>query len=184
MTRMTLRRDDGTIADDRLARITSANTAEMQVLYDALTGRPSNIAHKLGAATLASFGYGFDTDGKILSVADAGGTRNFTYDDTLQLTGGGYASAPESYAYDAEGNRTSSHLSASYGHDTANRLREDDSTCYDYDANGNLVTRREKVGLDCTDPSGAATISITPILAIRLSVLLKTSPRINVSIWL
>jgi hypothetical protein len=115
----------------------------------------------LGAATLASFDYGFDTDGKILSIADAGGTRSFTYDATLQLTGGGYPTATEprveSYAYDPEGNRTSSHLSTGYAHDQANRLRSDADTCYDYDANGNLVTKREKVGLDCTDTSGAAT---------------------------
>jgi RHS repeat-associated protein len=140
----------------RLERIVAANTAEMQVLYDALTGRPDRIAHTLGAATLAGFDYGFDTDGKILSIADAGGTREFTYDATLQLTGGGYAGA-EFYSYDAEGNRETSHLSPSYTHDAANRLRSDEDTCYDYDANGNLTTRREKVGLDCTDISGAAT---------------------------
>jgi YD repeat-containing protein len=113
---------------DRLERIVAANTAEMQVLYDALTGRPDSIAHTLGAATLAGFDYGFDTDGKILSIADAGGTREFTYDATLQLTGGGYAGA-EFYSYDAEGNRETSHLSPSYTHDAANRLRSDEDTC-------------------------------------------------------
>ena len=72
--------------------------------------------------------------------------RNFTYDETLQVTGGGYASAPESYAYDPEGNRTSSHLSASYSHDTANRLRRDEDACYEYDENGNLITKTAQVG--------------------------------------
>ena len=90
--------------------------------------------------------YGFDTDGKILSIADNGGVRNFTYDETLQVTGGGYAGAPESYAYDPEGNRTSSHLSATYSHDTANRLREDEDACYEYDENGNLITKTAQVG--------------------------------------
>jgi len=122
----------------------------MQVLYDVLTGRPDRIAHSLGAATLASFDYGFDTDGKITSIADAGGTRSFTYDATLQVTGGGYAGAPESYSYDPEGNRTSSHLSATYIHDFANRLRQDAETCYAYDANGNLATRTAKVAGACT----------------------------------
>ena len=32
-----------------------------------------------------------------------------------------------------------SHLSASYSHDTANRLREDEDACYEYDENGNLI---------------------------------------------
>jgi RHS repeat-associated protein len=58
--------------------------------------------------------------------------------------------APESYAYDAEGNRTASHLSASYTHDTANRLREDEDACYAYDANGNLATKTAKVTGACT----------------------------------
>jgi RHS repeat-associated protein len=144
----------------RLTHIVAANTVETQVLYDALTGRPGSIAHTLGAATLVRFDYGFDTDGTITSIADAGGTRTFTYDATLQLTGGGYPTATEprseSYAYDLEGNRTSSHLSASYTHDTANRLRADADSCYDYDENGNLARKRDRVGLDCTDTSGAA----------------------------
>ena len=117
------------------------------MLYDAATGRPNSIAHSFGASTLASFGYGFDTDGKILSIADSGGARSFTYDATQQVTGGGYAGAPESYAYDPEGNRTTSHLSASYIHDAANRLRENDDACYEYDANGNLATRTARIGL-------------------------------------
>jgi RHS repeat-associated protein len=136
---------------ERLTRITSANTAEMQVLYETLTGRLGRIAHTLGAATLAGFDYGFDTDGTITSIADAGGTRTFTYDETLQLTGGGYPTATEprseSYAYDPEGNRTSSHLSGFYEHDGANRLIEDADACYAYDANGNLESKTARVGV-------------------------------------
>ena len=77
LTRVTTPAGDGIDlaydAASRLARITSANTVETTVLYDALTGRPATIAHKKGAATLAQLDYGFDTDGKILSIADAGG---------------------------------------------------------------------------------------------------------------
>ena len=131
----------------RLEQIAYPTAAGMQVTYDALNGRPGRIAHTSSAATLAQFDYGFDTDGTITSIADSGGTREFTYDETLQLTGGGYASALESYAYDTEGNRTSSHLSSSYTHDMANRLIEDDNACYVYDANGNLETRTARVGM-------------------------------------
>jgi RHS repeat-associated protein len=144
-------------AASRLERVAYPTATGTQVSFGATTGRPDRIKHSVNETSLAQFDYGFDIDGKILSVADGGGTREFTYDATLQLTGGGYPNTPESYAYDAQGNRISSHLSASYSHDDANRLREDAETCYDYDANGNLVTRREKVGLDCTDTSGAAT---------------------------
>ena len=49
-----------------------------------------------------------------------------------------------------EGSRETSHLSASCNHDAANRLRENDDACYDYDANGNLTTKRDKVAGACT----------------------------------
>ena len=47
-------------------------------------------------------------------------------------------------------NRTTSHLSASHVTDDANRLTEDDSFCYAYDANGNLTAKTEKVAGACT----------------------------------
>ena len=48
------------------------------------------------------------------------------------------------------GNRTASHLSASHVTDSANRLTEDDSFCYTYDANGNLTDKTAKVAGVCT----------------------------------
>ncbi len=137
-------------AAGRLTRIANPNAVATQVAYDPATGRPQSIAHRQGSTLLAGFGYGFDTDGKITSIADAGGVRTFTYDATQQVTGGGYASNPETYAYDPEGNRTASHLSASYTTGPANRLIEDADACYSYDANGNLETKTAKVGVSCT----------------------------------
>jgi len=58
-----------------------------------LAERPSRIDTTQGGAALLPLTYGFDVDGKIASIADNGGVRNFTCDPTLQLTGGGYASA-------------------------------------------------------------------------------------------
>jgi YD repeat-containing protein len=58
------------------------------------------------------------------------------------------ASAPvpvEDYAYDGEGNRTASHLSASYLASEHNQLLEDDSYSYDYDQRGNRIFRSSKV---------------------------------------
>ena len=58
---------------------------------------------------------------------------------------------PEAFAYDPVGNRTSSHLSASYAHSSANRLLEDDAFTYGYDANGNRASKTEKTtGLTTT----------------------------------
>jgi RHS repeat-associated protein len=129
----------------RLSSITFPNGVVSTYGYD-LQGRLDNISYDLGAATLASFGYGFNAVGNITQIAEIGLTRNFTYDPLQRLTSGGTAGAPESYDYDAEGNRTTSHLSASYLTDDANRLLSDDTYTYNYDANGNLTSKTEFVG--------------------------------------
>ncbi len=50
----------------------------------------------------------------------------------------------EDYAYDEEGNRTASHLSALYSSNAHNQLEEDDSYSYAYDARGNRTSRTSK----------------------------------------
>ena len=50
----------------------------------------------------------------------------------------------EDYAYDEEGNRSASHLSAFYGSNAHNQLLEDDSYIYTYDDRGNRVARTDK----------------------------------------
>ena len=50
----------------------------------------------------------------------------------------------EDYAYDGEGNRTASHLSAVYASNDHNQLLEDDSYTYAYDAKGNRISRTAK----------------------------------------
>ena len=113
-------------------------------------GRLAQLTHTAGATPLADFGYGYNGVGNVTQIAELTQTRNFAYDDLQRLTAGGTAAAPESYAYDPEGNRTASHLSASHTTDTANRLSEDDSFCYAYDLNGNLANKTAKVAGICT----------------------------------
>jgi RHS repeat-associated protein len=136
-------------AAGRLERIDFPNGVTSQITYDLLTGRLENIAHTKGQLDLASFGYTTFADGLIETITEAAGTRRFTYDDTQQLRTGGIGGTTESYQYDAEGNRTLSHLSTSHSHDDANRLTEDDGFCYTYDANGNLETKTEKIAGSC-----------------------------------
>jgi RHS repeat-associated protein len=57
---------------------------------------------------------------------------------------GGVLVPVEDYAYDGEGNRTASHLSASYLANEHNQLLEDDSYFYDYDQRGNRIFRASK----------------------------------------
>ncbi|MBI4653414.1 MAG: RHS repeat-associated core domain-containing protein [Nitrospirae bacterium] len=47
----------------------------------------------------------------------------------------------ETFNYDSVGNRTSSHLSSSYTTDELNRLKEDNSYLYGYDADGNMISK-------------------------------------------
>ncbi|QDU59938.1 tRNA3(Ser)-specific nuclease WapA precursor [Planctomycetes bacterium Pan216] len=84
---------------------------------------------------------------RIVSVEDIDGTLTFDYDDTYQLTSATHdsdSSRNESYAYDANGNRESSHLHAT-GYVTGfnNRLLSDGIYDYDYDDEGNRVRQTE-----------------------------------------
>lgn len=56
----------------------------------------------------------------------------------------------ESFAYDPVGNRTSSHLATGQIHDAGNRLLEDSTFTFSYDANGNLIEQITKANGDRT----------------------------------
>ncbi len=127
----------------RISQLLFPNTVETTALYD-VEGRLQDLRHAIGAADLASFQYGYDAAGNVLSIIESAGTRSFAYDQLNRLTAGGFASAPESYTYDAAGNRTTSHLSALHSYTAPNRLIEDAQFTYTYDANGNLATKTEK----------------------------------------
>ena len=107
--------------------------------YDSLN-RLSQINHQnAGGGSLAFYRFGYDAAGRIQQTVDIDGTTDFTYDKTSQLTGADRAGTvrDESYAYDANGNRTN----AGYSTGTDNRLNSDGVFTYTYDFEGNLKTR-------------------------------------------
>jgi RHS repeat-associated protein len=122
----------------------------MQAGYDAATGRLASLAHVAGASDLSRFAYSYNGVGNIAGIAESGDigvqTKSFTYDELQRLTAGGTAAAPETYSYDAVGNRDVTHLSALHVVNDADRLLEDEQFTYAYDANGNLTTKTAKVG--------------------------------------
>lgn len=114
--------------------------------YDALN-RLTSLAHSGPAGTLAFYDLTYDAAGRITHYGDIDGSTDYTYDQTDQLTGADHSNGSnpdETYSYDANGNRTSSHLHGSgYDTDTANRLLSDGTYNYAYDDEGNLILRTE-----------------------------------------
>ena len=141
--------DLGYDAAGRPTSIDFPNTVGMTAQYD-IDGRLASLVHGIGAADLARFTYGYDAVTNVTSIAELTQTLSFDYDALQQVVSGGTVAIPESYAYDAVGNRTVTHLSASHLHDAANRLLDDDSFTYTYDDNGNLETKTNIISSDVT----------------------------------
>jgi RHS repeat-associated protein len=100
-----------------------------------------------GPAGPLKFTYTYDQADNRITMTDPAGAHKYGYDRRNYLNGATHpgASQPnESYTYDALGNRVSSHLSATYTYDAANRLTADARFDYTYDADGNLALRKER----------------------------------------
>ena len=73
--------------------------------------------------------------------------NDYVYDPLnrlVQATHPQPANPAENFTYDPVGNRISSHLATGQVHDGANRLLDDTSFTYTYDANGNLIDKVDK----------------------------------------
>ncbi len=130
----------------------SSAVANSTFVYDAQS-RINSITHRNPAsAVLDSFAYQYDAASRITRITDIDGVTNYTYNTRDELTGANHADSAnpdENYAYDATGNRLSSHK-----HGTAydigdgpggavdnNRLASDGTFNYSYDDEGNLTKR-------------------------------------------
>jgi YD repeat-containing protein len=123
------------------------------------TGRLKSIAHGLNGAgqggsalnlKLGAFAYSYDVKGNIIAASEnaaAPRARAYTLDAIERLTsvkdGGG--ATLESYTLDQEGNRIVSHRSSFHVTDAANRLQEDEKAQFQYDVNGNMVRKTNKL---------------------------------------
>jgi RHS repeat-associated protein len=122
--------------------------------YDTLD-RLTNISHRNATSSvLNSYSYQYDASSRITRITDIDGVTSYAYNNRHELTAATHADPTkpdETYAYDATGNRTSSHLhGSSYvvgsgvaGTADVNRLTSDGKFNYTYDANGNLSKRVE-----------------------------------------
>jgi RHS repeat-associated protein len=110
--------------------------------YDARNAVTS-ITHSYGMTELSQFLYTYNTEGELTDYAGPGGDVAYSHDDTHQLTGA-TGDRTESYTFDLNGNRVTSHLhDDDYETGTNNRLLSDGVFDYEYDDEGNLIVKTE-----------------------------------------
>ena len=138
---------------DAASRLTSRNAPNgvtSSYGYDDLN-RLTSLMHTKGA-TLSGNLYSYNSANNISSWTTASDQRAYTYDPLDRLTGvSNFETPTENYSYDAVGNRTASHRSASYGYQPINKLTSTANATYSYDNNGNLLSK--------TDSSGTTTFA-------------------------
>jgi RHS repeat-associated protein len=137
-----------TTSIDRYRDLAGTQTvADTTFAFDTLN-RIESITHENASGSmLAFYDYVYDDASRITRITDIDGVTNYGYDDRDQLTSANHSDpgqADESYAYDANGNRESSHLHGSgYVIGPGNRLLSDGTYNYQYDNEGNTVKRTE-----------------------------------------
>jgi RHS repeat-associated protein len=117
-------------------------------LYDGMD-RLTRLLDAKSVATVADHQYQYNTASQIAQIAGPTNTHSYSYDSLDRLSSTSYTNplqTNESYAYDSVGNRTSSHLSATYGYQPFNRMTSTSSATFTYDQNGNLLSKTNSSG--------------------------------------
>ena len=114
---------------------TSVNTSYS---YDAADRQTTITDYVSGGSALATYVYSYDNANRVTTMVDAEGTYTYTYDNGNELTSvhkGG--TQVESYAYDANGNRTGTGYSTTVMNET---LTSPGVITYTYDNAGNMIS--------------------------------------------
>jgi RHS repeat-associated protein len=142
-------------ADGRPAAMSLSNGTKATMAYDAAGNLTALAWSSAAGAALPQFGLTYDAVGNPTSIAEATETHHYQYDAVNRLTAAVHpASAAESYGYDSTGNRTSSASDPGYVYDASERLTSAEGATYTWDANGNLIERRDiahVINAPCTD---------------------------------
>ncbi|HWN08496.1 MAG TPA: Ig-like domain-containing protein [Pyrinomonadaceae bacterium] len=136
---------------NRLTARSAPNGVTSSYTYDGLR-RLTALNHSTGAGTLIGNQYQYNDANNITNWTNASGNHAYGYDLVNRLSSATNSAQPnENYSYDGVGNRTTSHLSASYSYQPFNKLTSTAAASYTYDNNGNLLSK--------TDASGTTTFT-------------------------
>ena len=153
---------------NRLLSITDPLSKVYSFSYDAL-GRRTGVSYPNGVATtytydpasrltslltqdsqpvtLNSYAYIYDKVGNRTNLTETSGTHNYTYDNIYQLTDAIHPTIPvEQFSYDSVGNRQTDAAGNNYSYNNANQLLNYNGTTFDYDNNGNMISRTDAAG--------------------------------------
>lgn len=119
---------------------TSNQVATTDFAYDSLN-RLTDLDHKQGGTNLATYDYTYDYASRMTGVnSSQDGQTDYTHDDSDQLTSADHTGqADESYSFDANGNRNN----YGYSVDDNNLTTSDGTYNYDYDDEGNRITKTD-----------------------------------------
>jgi len=138
-------------AAGKRTRMTYPNGTETTYAYDAASQLTQILHRKTADNTAIAFAnYNYDPAGNRTSMQDLTGTHSYGYDDLHRLITADHpaqsnlAVKNEVFNYDAVGNRLSDAVITNYQHNAANRLTENSSYTYTYDANGNLTGKTNR----------------------------------------
>lgn len=132
-------------AVDRLTSRGAPNGITSSYGYDGLS-RLTGLTHAAGGNLIGNQ-YTYDDANNIANWTNASGNHGYAYDPVDRLTSATNSAQPnENYSYDGVGNRTASHLSATYNYQPFNQLTNTATASYVYDNNGNLLSKTDSVG--------------------------------------
>jgi YD repeat-containing protein len=105
------------------------------------------LTYATATTTLISNQYTYNDADNISSWTNVSGSHAYGYDLVDRLTSATNSAQPnESYSFDGVGNRTASHLSATYSYQPFSKLTSTATATHSYDNNGNLLSKTDASG--------------------------------------
>ncbi len=142
-------------ADGRLVSRAFSNGSQTSVVFDTTSARLSEFSNTLNGTLVNGDAFEYDASGRVnivRNLADINLSKSLAYDagrrlvdvsQGMPILDGGTPISIENYEYDAEDNRTVSHLSSANQYDARHQLLGNSEATFTYDANGNRLTRTD-----------------------------------------